>query len=105
MKLFVLFCFLFCFVFFGGWGGLQEQRVDMEKWGDERNWGAWCEIHKESIFKKSLKSIFGGWRDVSALKSAGRTSRGPRLDSQPPHGSVPLFVTPVPEDLTSFFGP
>lgn len=38
-----------------------------------------------------------------AQKHSG-SSLGPRFNSQRPHGTLQLSVTPVPEDLTPFFG-
>jgi hypothetical protein len=32
--------------------------------------------------------VFGGWRDGSAVKSTDCSSRGPRFNSQHPHGSL-----------------
>lgn len=49
---------LVCFGFL--WGGeLQEWRDDMKRWGDEWDWGARYEIHKESIkhYKYLLSKI------------------------------------------------
>jgi hypothetical protein len=40
------------------------------------------------------------WRDGSVVKSMGCSSRGSRFNSQHPHGTSHLFVTPVREDLT-----
>lgn len=44
---FLILNFTFYFLF-SGEGRLQEQRVDIEGWGDEWDWGTRCEIHKES---------------------------------------------------------
>ena len=41
-------------------------------------------------------SNLGGWRDGSAAKSTGCSSRGPGFNSQHPHGSLQLSGTPVP---------
>ena len=41
-----------------------------------------------------------GWRDGLAVKSTSCSSRGPEFNSQHPHGSSKLSVTPVPGDLT-----
>ncbi|CAO2583729.1 17-beta-hydroxysteroid dehydrogenase 13 [Lemmus lemmus] len=41
-----------------------------------------------------------GWRDGSAVGSSDCSSRGPGFDSQHPHGSSQLSVTPVPRDPT-----
>jgi hypothetical protein len=38
------------------------------------------------------------WRDGSAVKNTGYSSRGPGFSSQHPHSSSQLSVTPVPED-------
>jgi len=38
------------------------------------------------------------WKDGSVVKSIGCSSRGPVFDSQHPHGSSHLSVTPVLED-------
>jgi hypothetical protein len=35
------------------------------------------------------------WRDGSVVKSTSSSSRGPRFNSQPPHGSSQLSVTPL----------
>ena len=45
---------VFVCLFFILGGRLQGQRADMRGQGDEWDWGAWCETHKESIksFKK-----------------------------------------------------
>jgi hypothetical protein len=37
------------------------------------------------------------WKDDSVVKSS---SRGPRFNSQHPHGGSPLSVTPAPENPT-----
>jgi hypothetical protein len=47
-----------------------------------------------------LKSGYGGWRDSSVIKSTNCSSRGPGFDSQQPHGSSHLSVTPVAGNLT-----
>lgn len=44
---FLVFIFTFCFLL---GERMQEWRRDMERWRDEWDWGAWYEIHKESIF-------------------------------------------------------
>jgi hypothetical protein len=36
----------------------------------------------------------------SEVKSPGCSSKGPRFNSQHPHGSLQISVTPVPGDLT-----
>jgi hypothetical protein len=41
----------------------------------------------------------GGWRDGSAVKNTGCSSKGPGFNSQHPRGSSHLPVTPVPGDL------
>jgi hypothetical protein len=51
--------------------------------------------------KSQVKGHFAwGWRDGSGVKSTGCSSRGLGFNSQHPHGSLQLFVTPVPGDLT-----
>ena len=47
-----------------------------------------------------LKTDIQDWRDGLAIKSTG-SSRGPRFDSQHPHGRSQLSVTPVPGHLTA----
>jgi hypothetical protein len=42
------------------------------------------------------------WRDGSAVKNTGCSSRRPGFNSQHPHGTSQLSVTPVPEDLAPF---
>ena len=42
----------------------------------------------------------GGWRNCSVIKNTGYSSRGPRFNSQYPHGSSQLSVTVVPGDVT-----
>ena len=42
----------------------------------------------------------GGWRSGSVVKSTGCFSRVPRFNSQHPHGSSQLSLTPVPGDPT-----
>jgi hypothetical protein len=44
--------------------------------------------------------LYGGWRDGSEVKNTDYSSRGPGFNSQHPHGSSQLSVTPVPGDLT-----
>ena len=44
-----------------------------------------------------------GWRDDSAVKSTGCSSRGPGFNSQHLHGSSQLSVTPVPGDVMSTY--
>jgi hypothetical protein len=39
------------------------------------------------------------WRDGSAVKNTGCSPRGTELNSQHPHGSSQLSVTPAPRDL------
>jgi hypothetical protein len=39
-----------------------------------------------------LKSVFGGWRESSAVKSSGCPFRGPGFSPQHPHGSSQLSV-------------
>jgi hypothetical protein len=41
-----------------------------------------------------------GWRNNSMVKSDGCSFRRPKFNSQHPHGSSQLSVTPVPRDLT-----
>ena len=41
-----------------------------------------------------------GWRDDSVVKNTGCSSRGPRFNSQYPHGGSQLSVTSVPGDPT-----
>jgi hypothetical protein len=41
--------FIFCFLVEMR---LQEWRAYQVGWGDEWDWGVWCEIHKESIKRK-----------------------------------------------------
>jgi hypothetical protein len=43
--------------------------------------GAECNFHV-----LSNKSLDRGWRDGSAVKSTGCSSRGPEFNSQQPHG-------------------
>ena len=54
-------------------------------------------------FKKKTEMGAGkqkwGWRDGSVLKNTDCSARGPGSNSQHPHGSSELCVTPVPEDL------
>ena len=52
------------------------------------------------MFSKS-KEIDRGWRDGSEVESTGCSSRGPEFNSQHPHGSSQLSVTPGPGDLPS----
>ena len=40
------------------------------------------------------------WRGGSVVKSIGCSSRGPRFNSQQPHGSSQLSLTLIPGDLT-----
>ena len=40
----------------------------------------------------------GGWRDDSAVRSTGCSSRGPGFNSQNPHGGSQLSVAPIPGD-------
>ena len=56
-------------------------------------------FHKQNISEGRRKR--SGWRDGSALKSTDCSSRGPEFNSQHPHGSSHLSVTPLPGDLTS----
>ena len=44
---------------------------------------------------RSLEAGVKGWRDVSVVKSISCSFRGPRFNSQNPHGSSHLSVTPV----------
>lgn len=53
-------CYFFSFSLFwffvslrGGW--FQQQRAAMEEWGDEWDWCAWCEIHKEILSEVKKK--------------------------------------------------
>ena len=46
------------------------------------------------------RTYVGGWRDGSEVKSTDCSSRRPRFNSQHPHGSSQLSVTPVPGNLT-----
>jgi hypothetical protein len=48
-----------------------------------------------------FKTKFWGWRDVSAVKSNGCSSRVHQFNSWNPRGSSQLSVIPVPGDLTS----
>ena len=50
--------------------------------------------------KAYTKEPAPGWRDSSVVKSTDYSSRGPRFNSQHPHGSSQLSVTPVPGDPT-----
>jgi hypothetical protein len=43
--------------------------------------------------KYFLKSKIRGWRDGSAVKNTGCSSRGPRFNSQHPHGGSQLCDT------------
>ena len=47
-----------------------------------------------------LKKKVGAGRIGSVVMSTGCSSKGPRFNSQHPHGSSQLSVTPVPGDLT-----
>ena len=47
-----------------------------------------------------LKTNKEGWRDGSALKSTGCSSRRPGFNTQHPHSSSQLSVTPAPGDPT-----
>ena len=50
--------------------------------------------------KKSLLKLYMWAREMgSVVKSIGYSSRGPGFNSQHPHGSLYLSVTPVPGDL------
>jgi hypothetical protein len=59
-------------------------------------------IDKYIKLKVNIKNILvrGGWRDDSMAKSSGCSSRGPRFNSQHPHGSSKLSATPIPGNLT-----
>ena len=52
-----------------------------------------------SLFQKQSE----GWRDDSAVKSTGCSSRGPRFHSKHSHGSSQSSVNPVPDDLMPLF--
>lgn len=43
-------------------------------------------------------------RWLGAQEHSGCSSMGPRFNSQHPHGSLQLSITPVSEDLTPSFG-
>jgi hypothetical protein len=46
----VFLCFVYLFVrTFLFWEKFRGQRADMRRWGDEQDWGAFCETHKEPI--------------------------------------------------------
>ena len=49
---------------------------------------------------ESYKIGTQGWRDGSVVKSTGCSSRGPQFNSQHPHGSSQLSVTPASGDPT-----
>ena len=46
-----------------------------------------------------IKNFLKDWRVGSAVKSTGCSCRGPRFDSQHPHGGSQSSVIPVPERL------
>ena len=50
-----------------------------------------------SLYKPHL---YQDWRDGSAGKSNGCSTKGPGFNSQHPHGSFQLPLTPVPGDTT-----
>jgi len=56
--------------------------------------------HPIPIYLSSMVSW--GWRDDSVVKNSGRSYRGPRFDSQHPHGGSQLSTMAVPEDFTPF---
>jgi hypothetical protein len=51
---------------------------------------------QENIFGCDMllkMSSLGGWRDGSAIKSTGCSSKGPEFNSQQPHGGSQPFIT------------
>lgn len=44
--------------------------------------------------------LIQGWRDDSAVNGTGYSSRGPRFNSQYPHGNSQPSVTPGSDTLT-----
>ena len=59
-----------------------------------------CYTEKPCL-KKTENTLIWGRKDGSVVKSKVSSSRGPGFNSQHPHGSSQLSVTPVPGNLTS----
>jgi hypothetical protein len=51
----------------------------------------------------AIRNQVEGWRGGSAVKSTGCSSRGPRFNSQQPHGSSQLSVTPRSDAVTQTY--
>lgn len=77
----------------GGLSAVRETHIETCRGGSSKGRKAEC------TGIKGLKAIMRGWRDVSVVKSIGCSSRGSVFDSQKPHDSTQLSVTPGPKDL------
>ena len=58
------------------------------------------EKNHEKVLAHIIEESLKGWRDSSAVKSTDCSSRGPGFNSQHPHGSKQLSVTPRSHTLT-----
>jgi hypothetical protein len=70
---------------------------------EEKNDEKYQDKKAKKTKERKCKSKMRGWRDGSVVKSTGCSSKGPRFNSQYPHGGSQLSITSVPGESNALF--